>query len=45
VQHRCGNRATSVFKVPVIDGRYCIRQSQPQVNWTARAMFVPDLQM
>lgn len=45
VQNCCGNRPTSVIKVPVIDGRYCIRQSQPQMKWTVRAMFVPDLQM
>jgi hypothetical protein len=45
VQHCCGNRPTSVIKVPVVDGRYCIRQSHPQMKWTVRAMFVPDLQM
>jgi hypothetical protein len=45
VQHCGGNRPTSVIKVPVVDGRYCIRQSQPQMKWTVRAMFVPDLQM
>ena len=45
VQNCCGNRPTSVIKVPVIDGRYCIRQSQLQMKWTVRAMFVPELRM
>ena len=45
VQHCCGNKPSSVIKVPVIDGRFCIRQSQPQMKWTARALFRPDIQM
>jgi hypothetical protein len=45
MQHCCGNKRTSVIKVPVIDGRFCIRQSQPQMKSTVRALFRPDIPM
>ena len=45
IQHCCGNKSTSVIKVPVVDGRFCIRQSQPQMKWTVRALSRPDIQM
>jgi hypothetical protein len=45
VQHCCGNKPTSVIKVPVVDGRFCIRQSQPQMKWHMRALMRPDIEM
>jgi hypothetical protein len=30
LQHCCGNKPSSIIKVPVVDGRFCIRQSQPR---------------
>jgi hypothetical protein len=45
LQHCCGNKRTSIIKVPVVDGRFCVRQSQPQMKWTVRALFRPDIQM
>ncbi len=37
----CGDRASSVLTLPVIDGRYCIRQSQPQMKWKVQIIFRP----
>ena len=31
-QSCCRNMPSSVLKLPVIDGRFCVRQSQPR-NW------------
>jgi len=45
IQHCRGNKPTSIIKVPVVDGRFCVRQSQPQMKWTVRALFRPDIQM
>jgi hypothetical protein len=45
LQHCCGNKRASIIKVPVVDGRFCVRQSQPQMKWTVRALFRPDIQM
>jgi hypothetical protein len=45
IQHCCSNKPTSIIKVPVVDGRFCVRQSQPQMKWTVRALFRPDIQM
>jgi hypothetical protein len=30
LQHCCGSKPSSIIKVPVVDGRFCIRQSQPR---------------
>jgi len=45
IQHCCGNKRTSVIKVPVVDGRFCVRQSQPQMKWTVRGLLRPDIRM
>jgi hypothetical protein len=45
LQHCCGNKPSSIIKVPNIDGRFCVRQSQPRMKWTVRAIFGPDIQM
>jgi hypothetical protein len=44
-QQCCGGKPTSVVRVPVGDGRFCIRQSQPQMKWTVRALLRPDIEM
>jgi len=44
-QHCCGNKPSSVIKVPIVDGRFCVRQSQPQMKWHIRALLRPDLEM
>ena len=32
-QSCCRNQPSSVLKLPVIDGRFCVKQSQPQMKW------------
>ena len=44
-QQCCSNKATSVLRVPISDGRFCIRQSQPQMKWHVRALLRPDIEM
>jgi hypothetical protein len=44
-QQCCGNKPTSVLRVPIGAGRFCIRQSQPQMKWRARALLRPDIAM
>lgn len=34
----CGNERTAVLKVPVMSGRFCVRQSQPRMTWKIRGM-------
>jgi hypothetical protein len=29
--------------VPIGTGRFCVRQSQPQMTWRARAVLRPDI--
>lgn len=45
IQHCCGNKRTSVIHLPVLDGRFCVRQSQPNMKWTVRALLRPDIEM
>jgi hypothetical protein len=41
----CDGKPSAVLRVPVIDGRFCIRQSQPQMKWSVRVVLKPDLEM
>jgi hypothetical protein len=41
----CGNKPTSVLRLPVGEGRFCVRQSQPQMKWHIRALLRPDIGM
>lgn len=41
-QSCCRNLPSSVVKLPVIDGRFCIRQSQPQMKWKLQIIGRPD---
>jgi hypothetical protein len=44
-QQCCGNKPTSVLRVPIGTGRFCIRQSQPQMKWRMRAIARPDVEL
>lgn len=41
-QSCCRNQPSSVLRLPVIDGRFCIRQSQPKMNWKLQIIGRPD---
>ncbi|WP_271605836.1 hypothetical protein [Bradyrhizobium sp. CCBAU 11434] len=41
-QSCCRNQLSSVLKLPVIDGRLCIKQSQPQMKWKLHIIGRPD---
>jgi hypothetical protein len=45
LQQCCSNKATSVLRVPVGAGRFCVRQSQPQMKWHMRALARPDVEL
>ena len=45
LQQCCSGRPTGVLRIPVVDGRFCIRQSQPKMKWTVRALSRPDIEM
>jgi hypothetical protein len=42
-QRCCNGKPTSVMRVTVADGRFCIGQSQPQMKWTLRLTFKPGV--
>src|SRR5215475_8457794 len=44
-QSCCGNKPTSVVRVPVGGGQFCVRQSQPQMEWRIRALLRSDIEM
>src|SRR3954463_12861779 len=44
-QQCCSSKLTSVLRVPIGEGRFCIRQSQPQMKWSIRSLLRPDLEM
>ena len=44
-QQCCSNKPISVLRVPLGEGHFCIRQSQPQMKWRIRALFRPDIEM
>ena len=45
IQQCCSGKSAAVLRIPVVDGRYCVRQSQPQMKWTVRALLKPNLEM
>lgn len=45
IQQCCSGKPAGVLRVPVIDGRFCVRQSQPQMKWSVRAVLRPDREM
>jgi hypothetical protein len=44
-QQCCSNKPASVLRVPVGTGRFCVRQSQPQMKWRVHALGRPDIEM
>jgi hypothetical protein len=44
-QQCCNNKPTSVLRGPVGTGRFCVRQSQPQMKWSARGLLRRDIEM
>jgi hypothetical protein len=44
-QQCCSNKSTSVLRVPVGAGRFCVRQSQSQMKWSARGLLRRDIEM
>jgi hypothetical protein len=44
-QQCCSNKPTSVLRVPIGTGRFCVRQSQPQMKWRLRGLLRPDIEM
>lgn len=41
-QSCCRDLHSSVLKLPVIDGRFCVKQSQPQMKWKLQIIGRPD---
>ncbi|MCP3442035.1 hypothetical protein [Bradyrhizobium sp. CCGUVB14] len=41
-QSCCRNLRSSILKLPVIDGRFCVRQSQPQMKCKLQFIGRPD---
>jgi len=44
-QQCCNNKSTTVLRVPIGTGRFCVRQSQPQMKWHLRAVARPDIEL
>ena len=44
-QQCCNNKPTSVLRVPIGAGRFCVRQSQLQMKWHLRAVSRPDIEL
>jgi hypothetical protein len=44
-QQCCSGKPTAVLRVPVGEARFCIRQSQAQMKWTAKILLRPDLEL
>lgn len=41
-QSCCHNLRNSVLRLPVIDGRFCVKQSQPRMKWKLQVIVRPD---
>lgn len=44
-QQCCGNKPTSVLRLPVGDGKFCIKQSQAQMKWHVRGIQSPGISL
>lgn len=44
-QQCCSNKLVSVLKMPLVSGRFCVRQSQPQMTWKIRAVIKSDIDL
>src|ERR1700733_8438048 len=43
-QQCCSNKPTSVLRMPIGTGQFCVKQSQPQMKWHIRAILKPDVE-
>lgn len=44
-QQCCNGKPTGIVRIPVVDGKFCVKQSQPQMKWTVRVLLKPDIEM
>ena len=44
-QQCCGNKPTSILRLPVGNGKFCIRQSQPNMKWQIRGLTSPGISL
>lgn len=45
IQQCCSSKPTSILRIPVVDGKYCVRQSQAKMKWTVRVLLTPAIEM
>lgn len=45
IQQCCSSKSTSILRIPVVDGKYCVRQSQAKMKWTVRVLLRPAIDM
>lgn len=41
----CGNKPTSILRLPIGNAQFCIRQSQPQMKWQIRGLLQPEISL
>jgi hypothetical protein len=44
-QQCCSDKRTSLLKLPIVSGRFCIRQSQPQMKWRIRTILGTGIEL
>ena len=44
-QQCCSSKPTGVLRLPAGSGRFCLRQSQPEMQWKAKLLLRPDVEM
>jgi len=44
-QQCCSDKRASVLRLPIVSGRFCIRQSQVQMKWKIRTIFGDGLDL
>ena len=44
-QQCCDGKPSAVLRIPIVDGRFCVKQSQPNMKWTVRALLMPGIEM
>ena len=45
LQPCCSNKKTSVLRVPVVSGRFCVRPSQPRMTWKIRGILKDGIEL
>src|SRR3954451_12713822 len=41
----CSNKGTSVLRMPIKSGRFCVRQSQPKMTWKIRGTLRKSIEL